>query len=268
VASCNPCLPIQKPWCFRPSLRFASSAGTIPKLCSCCRKGKGVTNTLKCGSGRTPTAPPRRTERRRHVLTIGSAPLNWADRRFSYGLPKIVSLESEAAVADGRPLWTGPTKVNFGLHFGCVFLYEDPEDDFNGKECYNVTQTHAAVTCLFPAGIGANIKYPEDLFSQMVDRTCPGGTCAPGEGFSYYPPRVQQMRVNYADPYIRSLGVGEAISTEDYAVNAAIVQNAGSKRKRKRNAWRLLPTADGGGPELRRRRADCVFARRRERCFP
>jgi hypothetical protein len=51
---------------------------------------------------------------------------------FNYGQPKIFSLESAVAVADGRPLWTGPTKGaftltlhgdNFGLFFGRVLLY-------------------------------------------------------------------------------------------------------------------------------------------------
>jgi hypothetical protein len=58
------------------------------------------------------------------------------------------------------------------------------------------------VTCLFPAGIGADIdivfkiKYPQDLFTEMVDRTCAterDGGCEPGEGFSYYPPSISQI---------------------------------------------------------------------------
>jgi hypothetical protein len=58
------------------------------------------------------------------------------------------------------------------------------------------------VTCLFPAGIGADIdivfkiKYPQDLFTEMVDRTCAterDGGCETGEGFSYYPPSISQI---------------------------------------------------------------------------
>jgi hypothetical protein len=85
------------------------------------------------------------------------------------------------------------------LNLGRVFVGADPRFDIiNGKECYNVTQSHHQVTCLFPPGIGTDLDiifvqlYPEDSNIQQLGDTLNGG-------FAYYPPVIEMILPGAAD---------------------------------------------------------------------
>jgi hypothetical protein len=88
--------------------------------------------------------------------------------------------------------WLTIVGENFGTLLGRVFVGADPRLDIvKGKECYNVTQSHREVTCLFPPGIGTELdiifvqQYPEDVIQQLGD-TLNGG-------FDYYPPVIEMI---------------------------------------------------------------------------
>jgi hypothetical protein len=132
-------------------------------------------------------------ERTKSVQTITSTAIG----AFNYDPPQIYSIDTGF-----EEVVKGPTRggfvlrilgENFGSRLGLVFIGADPLDDIvNGKQCYNATQTHNEVTCLFPPGIGLDLdvifvqRYP----TESSGYTKPQLISTLEAGYSYFPPVI------------------------------------------------------------------------------
>jgi hypothetical protein len=158
---------------------------------------------------------------------------------FNFDPPLIHSIDTTLGSVNGTPcdptlckpdqpihkgttlgnFWLTLIGENFGTKLGRVFIGADPRlDNVNGKECYNVTQTHRHVTCLFPPGIGVNLNvifvqiYPDESGLSQLQNVLLGG-------YSYYPPVIKLITPSSAN----ALGDSMEIMGEEFGSEASLV---------------------------------------------